>query len=173
VRFQISQLARLGPLARARHVVQQPFQLRAGEVGVDHQARLALDESGMAAGAQLVAARRRAAVLPDDRVGHGLARGAVPQEGRLPLVRDGQRRDVAGAGGAALLLQFVQRGQRHGVLGGPDFAGVMLHPAGLRKDLLELALRDGDDLPRAVEHDRARAGGSLVQGEDVFHGAAA
>jgi hypothetical protein len=52
----------------------------------------------------------------------------------------------------------------------PDLVGVVFHPARLRKDLAELALRHGDDAAAAVEDDGARAGRALVQGEQVVLG---
>ena len=45
---------------------------------------------------------------------------------------------------------------------------IMLDPAGLRIDLPMLALRRGDGVAGAVEHDEAAAGGALVDGADVF-----
>ena len=50
----------------------------------------------------------------------------------------------------------------------PDLVRVVLHPAGLRIDLLVLLLRGGDDAAAAVENDEARAGGALVDGSDVL-----
>ena len=123
----------------------------------------------MALAPQFVAAAGRAPVLPDDGVGHRLPRGAVPQQRGLALVGDADGRDVAGHGLAAARL--LQGFQRHGVLRGPDLAGIVFDPARTREDLGELALGEGDNLAGAVEHDGARAGRALVEGEDVFHGA--
>jgi hypothetical protein len=50
-------------------------------------------------------------------------------------------------------------------LGGPDVVRVVLDPARLREDLPKLALRHGHHVAQAIEHDAARAGGTLVQGE--------
>ena len=58
---------------------------------------------------------------------------------------------------------------RDGQLRVPDLLGIVLHPAGLRIDLAELALRHRDDATLRVEHDAARAGGALVEGEQVGH----
>ena len=44
----------------------------------------------------------------------------------------------------------------------PDFCRVVLHPAGLRIDLLVLALRDADDCAVLVEHHEAAARRPLV-----------
>ena len=66
-----AELARLGLLAGAGHVVQDPADLGAGEVGVDDEAGLLADEIGLVT--QGVAEFGGAAVLPDDGVVHGLA----------------------------------------------------------------------------------------------------
>jgi hypothetical protein len=52
-----------------------------------------------------------------------------------------------------------------------QISSVVLHPAGVREDLAELALGRVQRPAFAVEDDGARAGGSLVEREDVFHGA--
>ena len=46
---------------------------------------------------------------------------------------------------------------------------IVLDPAGLREDLRELPLADGDDVGVVIEHDGARTGGALVECEDVSH----
>ena len=66
--------------------------------------------------------------------------------------------------------QFLHAFARHGQLRGPDLVGVVLHPAGLRKVLRELALRQRRHLAALVEGDGAAAGGALVECKDVSHG---
>ena len=56
---------------------------------------------------------------------------------------------------------------RAGQLRRPQVVRVMLNPAGLRKMLREFLLAAGHQPPSAVEQDRARTGGALVEGEDV------
>src|SRR5207248_8545748 len=51
--------------------------------------------------------------------------------------------------------------------GRPDLLGIVLDPAGLGEDLRQLLLRRGDRPARRIEHDGARAGGALVDGENV------
>src|SRR5207302_8437600 len=135
-----------------------------GEIAVDHEAGLALDRGRQPARLQLVAAGSGAAILPHDGVMYRLARLAVPDDRGFALIRYPDSGDVRG-GEASLgegLLGCVQ-------LRGPDFSRIVLHPAGLGKDLTELLLRQRDDAPTVVEHDGARAGGALVEGQDVFH----
>jgi hypothetical protein len=88
------QLAALGAVARPFDVVEQPRELGAGEVGVEHEARARADHVLGAVGAELRADGRRAPVLPDDRAVERLARLAVPEHRGLALVRDPDRRDV-------------------------------------------------------------------------------
>ncbi len=169
VRFQTSQVSmvpnasspRSARVPRARDVVEQPFELGAGEIGVEHEAGLARDHPGVAGGAQRVAMRRRAPVLPDDGVGDRLARRAIPQHRRLALVGDADGRDVARAD-AGLGERFVHDAR----LRRPDLAGVVLDPARLREDLPELLLRDRAHGAGMVEDERARAGRALVECED-------
>ena len=86
-----------------------------------------------------------AAVLPDDGVVDRLAGFAIPDDGGLALIGDADarrcRRRVSPA-----LLRAASRDVSSCDL--PDFVGVMLDPAGLRKDLPELLLRDGADARR-------------------------
>ena len=51
-----------------------------------------------------------------------------------------------------------------------DLLRVVLDPAGLGEDLAELLLSRGARAPMLVEHDGARAGRALVEGEQVAHG---
>src|SRR5262249_61182089 len=82
-----AELAGRRPLARAADVVEHPADLRAGEVRVE-------DEPGLRAHAVLVtvglhgfAEGRRPSVLPDDGAMDRLAGLAIPEDGRLTLVR--------------------------------------------------------------------------------------
>ena len=113
---------------------------------------------------QPIAELRGAAVLPDDGVVDRLAGLAVPDDGGLALVGDADGRDVARPQPGA-----AERLDRDGDLRRPDLVRVVLDPAGLREDLLELLLRDADDGAVVVEHDGAGAGGALVEREDVRH----
>ncbi len=88
------ELAALGAPARARNLIQQPRELGAAEVGIDDQAG-ALGYQALGADLlQLVAHRRGAPVLPDDRVMERLAGLAVPQQRGLALVGDADRHHV-------------------------------------------------------------------------------
>ncbi len=158
------ELAARGARTRIGRVIEQPLELRAGEVGVDHEARLRGDERLVARRAQFIAKACRAPVLPHDRVGDRPARGTFPYERRLALVRDADGGDVA-RGNARLRQRLVHDAR----LRRPDFGRVVLDPAGLRKDLPKLLLRRAANGTRFVEDDGARTRGALIQRENARH----
>ncbi len=155
----------LGLLARPGHVVEDPADLGAGEVGVEHEAR-ALADHGLRDRRPCRRSQKRggAAVLPHDRVAEGLSALAVPHDGGLALVRDSHRGHVTRPQLSA--AQDLDRG-RH--LARPDLLRVVLDGPGRGEDLPELALGGLHDAALLVEEDRARARGSLVEGQDVSH----
>jgi hypothetical protein len=119
----------LGP----RGVAQQPLDLGPGEVGVDRQPGALAHQRLVSGLPQLVAAPRGAAVLPDEGPVDRLAAVRVPGDDGLALVGDPDRIEVGALD--------PRRGDR---LGGdppghlPDLVRVVLDPAGLREELLEL-----------------------------------
>ena len=111
-----------------------------------------------------VAGRGRPAILPDDGVVDRPARRPLPHDDGLALVGHADSREVG----------CVDPGLRDGGARGlelvsPDSGGVVLHPTGPREDLCERDLRLREPRAVAVEHDRARAGGPLVEREYVGH----
>src|SRR5699024_7880027 len=101
-------------------------------------------------------------VLPDDRVVDRFAGVLVPDDRGLALVGDADRGDVA------LAQRCPGQGQTDHLAGvPPDLQRIVLHPAGLRQDLLVLDLPGLHDLTGVVEDDGAGAGRSLVDGEYV------
>ncbi len=89
-------LAPFGAAAEAVVRVQQVRDLRAGEVGVDHQARLGPKGLFEALGLQAIADAGTDAALPNDGRGDGPAGLPVPEDRRLALVGHAYRRQVAG-----------------------------------------------------------------------------
>ena len=87
------EMARGRLLPRPGNVVEQPSQLRARKVRVEQKPGLAADRALEAGPAHPLHQARGAAILPDDRVVHGLSRLPVPEHDRLALVRDADRRD--------------------------------------------------------------------------------
>ena len=122
-----------------------------------------LKRSGAAVLREFVHDRLGAGVLPDDGVVDRLAGGLVPHHRGFALVGDADGGDVVpgqvrlGQGRADHLAGVV-----------PDLGGVVLHPAGLREDLLVLHLAGGDDAAAVVEDDGAGARGALVDGDYVL-----
>ena len=156
-------LLRRGPAAG--DMVEDPGDLGAGEIGIEDQAGLRRDLALMAGALQRLAAVGRAAVLPDDGVVDRLAGAAVPHHRGLALVGDadaGQRLGVELGLGERAAADLDRRP--------PDLLGVVLDPAGFRKDLRQLFLRAGHRPAGGVEHDGTSAGGALVDGEDVLGG---
>ena len=94
-----------------------------------------------------------------------LAGLAVPDDRRLALVGDADRGDVPRPD-----LRAAERFDADADLRRPDFLRVVLDPAGLRKDLCELLLRDRADGAVVIEDDGARTGRALIEREDVRHG---
>ena len=90
------ELAGFGARPRAGHVVEQPSDLARREIGVDEESGLALDRVAGALRFQPLAEVSGAAILPDDGVVNGFAGLAIPDHGRLALVRDADGRDVFG-----------------------------------------------------------------------------
>ncbi len=103
-----------------------------------------------------------APVLPYQCVMQRQAGRPLPQDRGLALVGDAQRRDRAVLGGAPV-QHLAADGQRVR----PDGVRVVLDPARLRVDLLQLALRGGDGCAGGVEDDRPCAGRALVEGQQV------
>src|SRR5690606_8650723 len=155
------QLAAPCTLAAALDVIENPLDLGAGEIGVDHQPGGLADVLFHAVTLELIADRRALAALPDDGVVDRATGDPVPDDGGLALVGDADGRDLL-VGDAGL----GQGLDEHGALSGPDFHGVMLDPTGLRVDLREFALGDGDHVGVAVQHDGTGTGGALVEGDD-------
>jgi len=159
------QLARLGPGPRAGHVVQNPADLGAGEIGVQHQAGLLTDDFSLAFGTQPVADSGGAAVLPDDGVIHRRAAGPVPDHGGFPLVGDAH-------GGQLMPLHpgLPEAVAGHMGLGVENLVRAVLHPAGPGIDLGEFFLRHLDHAAPAVEQNGPRTGGALVQSQNIRGG---
>jgi hypothetical protein len=79
----------------------------------------------------------------------------IPHDGGLALIGDAHGHDLAH-------FCFLNSFPGNVALCAEDFFRIVLDPAGLRKDLAELALRARHGTPLLVEQDRARAGRALV-----------
>jgi hypothetical protein len=107
-----------------------------------------------------------AAVLPDQGIANWLAGFAIPQDGGFALVSDADGCNVFGLR-AALGKGFESnRNLRRG-----DLLGIVFYPTGLGKYLIELALRYGSNFAIAIEQERSRTGGALIECQNVLQGA--
>ena len=144
-------------------LVQQPLELRAGEIRIRHQTRRIADVLLQALVAQLLDDRRGAAALPDNGIVQRPAGRAVPDHRCFTLIGDADgsdllHRDTADANRLAQRVRLgVQDGRR-----------IVLDPTGLRIDLLELVALHGHDMRLIIEDDGARACRALIQGDDIL-----
>ena len=158
------QLAALGTRPRARHVVQNPAHLGCGKIRVEDEAGLCGDRFPSTTLLQKFTQRSCAPVLPDDCGMNRLARCALPHNDGLALVGDADGGDLPRPGDHA---RKDFRGAAH--LARKNFRWIVLHPACLRIELLELLLRHGGNGAGLVEENRPRARRSLVQRQYVCH----
>ena len=144
--------------ARARHMIQDPFDLGARKIGVRIQSGLLPDRLTEAVLHQFVDHFRGTAALPHDGVVHRLAGLPIPDDCGLTLVRNADGGNVA-----AVHIGFLHslRGDRDLAL--PDFHRIVFDPAGLREDLRVFLLCKAQDVTFLVEDDAARAGRALVE----------
>src|SRR6185503_9053020 len=94
----------------------------------------------------------------------GPARFPVPEDGRLALVRDAERGDVARAD-TRLPARLAQHAERDP----PDLLRVVLDPARTGIVLRELRVGAADDAPLAVEDEDGRPRRPLVDRDDAGH----
>ena len=89
----------------------------------------------------------------------------IPDDRRLSLIRNSDRRNIRG-----FRADLAHRLYRHTKLTGPYLIRIVLHPARLRKYLLELPLRHAADLALCVKKDTAIACRPGIQRHNVlFH----
>ena len=143
-----------------RFVELDPRELRAGEVGVESQPGQLRHARLVSIGAQLVADPCSTPVLPDDGAPRGAQGLAVPQDDRLALIGDPERRRSIslGAEGVECLLHCGQSC-------GPDLVRVVLDPAFAGEVLRELRVAARDDLGLLRDDQGGDAGGAGVEGE--------
>src|SRR5581483_12254642 len=122
------------------HVLEEPGDLGRGEVGIEQQAGLGGDGALVALRLERAAPVGGAAVLPDDRAVDGPAGAPVPDDAGLALVGDAEGGDIA----------RLEPRSGEGLAGGlqsraPDVLRIVLHPAGSRIVLGELALGEAQN----------------------------
>jgi len=140
---------------------QQPLELGAREVGVEHQAGAFPHGVEVAGGAQRVAPGRRTPVLPHDGPVPRVAGPAVPYHRRLPLVGD--------ADGRHRLIEVGTQLGEGGLHGVPDLAGVVLDPSRSGEVLGELAVGPARRLALLVHGEGPDARGAGIDGDHDGH----
>jgi len=136
---------------------EDPLELRRREVRIRHEAGPLPDQVGR----QLRAPLGSAAVLPHDGAVDRAARASLPDKRRLALVCDPDPGELMRA--HARVCQSVRGGAFHSR---PDLIRIVLHPAGLRKLLLERAVTAPDGAERLVDNETRRARRALVDREN-------
>ncbi len=76
--------------------IEQPRQLGAGEIRIEHEPRAPRHFRFVAGGFQFLAQVGGATVLPDDRAADRFAGAAIPEHRGLALIGDADGDDVAG-----------------------------------------------------------------------------
>ena len=158
---QVAGLGGRPPVAAA--VLEDPGELERRRIGRDRQTgqRPEPVRAGGIGGGQPGAGVGGPGVLPDDGVVDRPPGPSVPDHGRLALVADPDRGQRARVG-----ADVTQRDPDAGPHALEDLVGVVLDPAGSRRDLGVLQLVAGDRLPAPVEQDAAAARRPLVDGGD-------
>src|SRR6185312_7013904 len=130
-------IAALSFLAYARHIVENPFHLRARKVRVGHQTSALAEFFVKAPGLQSIANRHRQTTLPDNRVEDWFAGVSVPDHRRFALVGNANGRNIGGTGSGSL-----ERFLRDRELTGPDGLWIVFDQARRGINLRELLLRN-------------------------------
>ena len=152
------EFAPVGLFAGARNMIQQPANLASGKVRIDDKSGFVFDQFSLASFFQAFAEISRAPILPNDCVVNGRAGFAVPDNRGFSLVGDPESGHIFGGEfgfGEYIASNFQLRR--------PDFARVVLNPAGLGKDLLKFFLSHGMDLTALVEEDGTGTGCPLIE----------
>jgi len=154
-----------GGVAGSLHVIEQPRDLGAREIGVEHESRELANSWKPAASRQRLAEVCGAPILPDERPMDRFSVRAIPNEGGLALVRNPDRTDSSWIGTAA--AQHIRDGPHHGR---PQLLGVVLDPTRTRKVLRELAVGATERLACRIHEQTGRAGRSLIDREEKVLG---
>ncbi len=147
--------------AQPRHVLEQPFDLRRGEVRVEYEAGALADPRSRRRRRKPGTAGGGAPVLPHDCPVQWSPGLALPDTHRLALVGDPEcgRDDLR-------LLQRLARGFERLP---EDLLGIVLDLARLGEVLGDLAVAAAENPAVRGDDERGRAGRALVDGEDGGH----
>ena len=156
------EIALLGKRARVLDIVEQPGDLRRRKIGVEQKPRPLGDHALEALRLELGALRRSAPILPDDGIVNRLARLAIPDERRFPLIGDADADQVFGA-----TLRFEQRLASRVQHASPDVLRIVLHPSLAGENLREFPLRHRHRSSVGAEDDGASRCRALIDDENA------
>ena len=134
------EFAACGARAGVRHMIEQPSELGAGEIRIEHEPGLGRDHRFVADLAQPRADIRSAPVLPDNGAMQRLAGGAVPDERGFTLIGDADGGDVI-----CRRARLAHRVAARRNSGRPQILRIVLDLAVGRKILREFLLGGGGD----------------------------
>ena len=140
------QLALLCKLSRTLDIIENPLDLRRGKIRINDQSRLLTVRLLKSLCLQCIRNVRCSAALPHDRIVDRFSGLLIPDNRRLTLVGDTDRRNIR-----RRRADHVHRLDRHAKHCRPDLIGIMLHPARIRKKLPELFLCHRADLSLLVK----------------------
>ena len=153
----------LGTFPDPLHMIQNPTYLRGGEISIDHQSGLLLDQRSISLCLQFFAIVCRTSVLPDDGVIDRKTGLPVPYYRRFTLVGNTDTSNMR-----IRHIRFSHSLLYSRRLCVPNLVRIMFHPTGLRKILLECFLRQRDNIALMAEKDGSRRGRPLVDSQYVF-----
>ena len=151
-------------LAHAPNVIENPADLAAGKVSVDDQTRFARDGVRVRRTCKLRAKFRRAPALPVDRRSQRHARPPVPDNYRLPLIRDADCGDFLRLHAAAR-----QKGFHRIELPLQDLRGVLFYPARLWVPAIDRLRFHSQPPSFFVVQGSAGTRCPLIQSEQISH----
>ena len=120
---------------RPLHIAQQPMQLSGRKIGIQQKAGLLRDLRLMPFRTQTITKRRRAPILPNNRLMNRRAGFAIPDQGRFALIGDTDGGDLFGC--AARLRHHTANNRLHR---GPNLLCIMFNPSRLWEILLKFLL---------------------------------
>src|SRR5687768_9692660 len=149
--------------ARLWDVIQDPFDLWAGEICGERQACLRSKSILFSILCQFIDDRIRTRILPDDGIVNWLARIFIPDNRCLALICNANRCNISG-----LKSAHLQRTLDDFLSPLPNFQWIMFYPARLGINLPMFLLVNSNDISSMIKDDKASTGGALINCRDVL-----
>ncbi len=147
-----------GTFPNSIHIVQNPFQLRTGEISINYQPRLLPKRFHQPFFFQCIAVFRCTAALPYNRMINRLTCVLIPYNRCFTLVGDTDCSNIRSGG-----TNFVHCLHGYTKLGGPDLICIMLYPARFWKILRKFFLCHAAHLTLFIKKNTTVTGGSCVE----------